>query len=45
MEKTKNVLTLIKAGANVNMPRRAARQTALSDAAREGHFECVKNPN
>ena len=40
--KDKNVLTLIKAGANVNMPRRAARQTALSDAAREGHFECVK---
>ena len=40
--KDKNMLTLRKAGANVNMPRRAARQTALSDAAREGHFECVK---
>ena len=40
--KDKNVVALIKAGAHVNMTRRAARQTALSDAVWGGHLECVK---
>ena len=38
----KNVLTLIKAGADVNIPRRVTCHTALSEAFREGNFECVK---
>ena len=40
--KDKNVLAVIKAGADVNILRRVTCDTALSEAFREGNFECVK---